>query len=215
MTRQVVKLSTLKPDELRSSDFTELSHKTRHTVQFADITKSPGQIVWPNQSQHQSRPRFPDHARGFFYYYSPVGFSQMASSIRFRCTSSNDPATFNQGKDLLTHFGLPWESSMPSILRARSSYVQDYLVHAGLVTEDQITHLKHIVNGRQLDRVLWRFDLPFLINFDRTSISHYAVVGSLCEKIKFPSPSVDKRGRYSYKPGGDSYKRMLPYKGSF
>jgi hypothetical protein len=139
----------------------------------------------------------------------------MASSIRFRCTPSNDPATFNQGKDLLTHLDLPWEYSMPSILCARSTCIQDYLVHAGLVTEDQITHLKHIANGRRLKGVLWRFDLPFLINFERISISHYAVVGSLCEKINSISPSVDKRDRYSYKPDRHSYKRTLPYRGSF
>jgi hypothetical protein len=209
MTRQVVRLSTLKPDELRSSDFTELSHKTRHTVHFADITKSTGQLVWPTRALSQQRPhfRFPDHACGFFYYHSPVGFSHMASSIRFRCTPSNDPATFNQGKDLLTRLGLPWEYSMPSILCARSTCIQDYLVHAGLVTEDQITHLKHILNGRHMTRIFWRFDLPFSIHFNRPSVTHTVAVRSRCETMNLHFPFMDCRNL-------DGRPR-IPYTGSF
>jgi hypothetical protein len=207
MTRQVVRLSTLKPDELRSSDFTELSHKFCHAIHLTHVTKTTGQLVWPRACRPRSQFRFPDHARGFFYYYSPVGFSHIASSIRFRCTPSNDPATFNQGKDLLTPLGLPWEYSMPSILCAPSAYIQDYLVHAGLVTEDQITHLKHILNGRHMSRIFWRFDLPFSIHFNRSGVAHTVAVRSHCEKMRLHFPFLDCRNL-------DGRPR-IPYTGSF
>ena len=120
---------------------------------------------------------FPAHAQGFFYYHVPAN-SPLASSIRFRCTSSNDPATFSDGQDLLSRNGLPWERSLRSILTTRIPYLRDQFLKTGLVTEDQVTRIRRIF-GQELAPphiVLHQLDQPFPLKFHHYGLYLSAVI---------------------------------------
>lgn len=121
--------------------------------------------------------RFPDHARGFFYYYVAVD-NPLDSSIRFRCTSSRDPATFSEGKDLLHPNGLPWQCSLKHITTMRTPYLRDLLLKTGMITNDQVTRIRHIFEGNPThpSLVLYRLDQPFSLKFHQVSLNLAAVV---------------------------------------
>ena len=43
------------------------------------------------------------------YYYVPAHSPPLAGELRFRITSSRDPASFATGADLLTERSMPWK----------------------------------------------------------------------------------------------------------
>ena len=51
---------------------------------------------------------YPPDTDGFLYYYMPPGKPRIAGELRLRVTSSDDPASFGKGSDLLRLNGLPW-----------------------------------------------------------------------------------------------------------
>ncbi|KAH0585790.1 hypothetical protein H2248_007082 [Termitomyces sp. 'cryptogamus'] len=97
-------ISTLDPCRLQSSDFCVLSGR-----QGIYMT---GQHV---QSQRRIRVRyscdrtpFPDNTYGFFYMHIDPRLPLVSGQIRFRITTSNDPAQFENGTDLFIQ-GEPWK----------------------------------------------------------------------------------------------------------
>jgi hypothetical protein len=131
-------LSTLKPDELLPTDFLDMSNMASPTISLAGV-------AYTTHLQFGTDVHFPDHARGFLYLHQPSN-DPITSSIRFRCTRSNDPATFDQGKDLIRYSGQTWDIKMPSILHSRLSLFRDHLLHDGILTNDQIVHWQRSQN---------------------------------------------------------------------
>jgi hypothetical protein len=147
-----------------------MSNKTRHSIHFVGMPPPlrTHLLFWGRYNC------FPDHARGFLYLHNPFNQPSIASSIRLRCSHSNDPAAFNQGKDLADPKGMPWDLGLPRILTMRTSCIRDYLLHARIITNEQMTHWRHIVeqSGRTSrhagDRnIIHRLDQPFRVKFHK------------------------------------------------
>jgi hypothetical protein len=51
---------------------------------------------------------FPADTKGFLYYATPPGKPRIAGELRLRVVSSDDPASFASGSDLLLRNGQPW-----------------------------------------------------------------------------------------------------------
>jgi hypothetical protein len=190
-------LSTLKPDELLPSDFVDLSYKSSEMISFIGVP-APDKA---RLSYHTNNARFPDHARGFLYYHQPMNMPPIAASIRLRCTPSNDPATFNQGNDLLNPIGLlPWEVKMPAILSIRSPQFRDYLLRARIVTEAQMIQWKHMhmLNGKiNCPRhAIYRLDQPFLVKFHSYGMRLVTVVGDFIGHLRLERTFWDTRRQY-------------------
>jgi hypothetical protein len=201
-------LSTLKPDELLPEDFVDMSFKPVEAISFAGVPASDKAELRYCHSGYQSR--FPVHARGFLYYHQPMNMPPIAASIRLRCTSSHDPATFSQGKDLLNPNGLPWEVGMPTILSIRSPQIRDYLLHARIVVEAQMLQWKHALNLKRPDQPIYRLDQPFLVNFRSSCFRLMAIVGDFAGYFPILHIFRDRRSQY-FKSGlvGGTF----PYKG--
>lgn len=133
----------------------------------------------------------------------------IASSIRFRCTKSSDPASFEQGEDPHTPTGLPWQINMQYILR--NSQIQDYLLQAGIMTATQMSQCRRILEspGRKLfsRSTLYRPDQLFLAKFDSFVTQLTATVGDFAGRIslrgifrdRYPSTeSVRTVSKYVY-----------------
>ena len=205
-------ISTLKPDELLPSDFIDISYKANQLISFTcNPSTSPSDI--PQLTYYTSYGAgFPSHARGFLYYHQPLNMPPIAASVRFRCTPSNDPATFNQGSDLLRLNGLPWDISMPTILHIRSSQIRDYLLHAKIVTEAQMLQWKSVLNGKLIHPylALYRLDQPFLVRFHSAGLRLTAIVRDFFGHIYLQHIFRDMRGQHIKYTNGTS-----PYKGLF
>ena len=152
---------------------------------------------------------FPDHARGFFYYYIAVD-CPLASSIRFRCTSSQDPATFSEGEDLLQPTGLPWQYPLAHIATMRPPYIRDRLLKAGMVTSDQVSRMHHIFERQQPQPsfVLYHINQLFSLKFHHGSLNLSLVINDELLRIRVLGIFTDTRINPTK---GDVYG--LPYHG--
>ena len=55
---------------------------------------------------------FPPDTKAFLYYTIPPGGPRIAGELRLRVASSDDPASFESGSDLLGLNGSPWSRSL-------------------------------------------------------------------------------------------------------
>jgi hypothetical protein len=140
---------------------------------------------------------FPDHTQGFFYYHhdvTAVDQCPLASSVRFRCTPSQDPTTFSEGKDLIHPSGLPWQHSLQHIATMQDSYFRDQLLRTGMVTSDQVTRIRRIFERNVLSSfVIYRPDQLFSLKFHHISLSLHAVVGDKLLPFRVVGPFRDNR----------------------
>lgn len=176
-------LSTLIPEKLLPTDFVDASSKFEQSVRFGDVMPHDGFFRVHFRSSQRQRLQFPAHARGFFYLYKPSNMPVIASSIRFRCTQSSDPASFDQGEDLRGLYDLPWHISMVSIL-SHYSHLQKYVLRAGIMTELQIAKYRQIITSKSLKSPLCRLDQPFVINLTRYISTVDAIVGYTFGQVK-------------------------------
>ena len=111
------KVRTLDPAKLTPNDYVDLGAKSRPSVQFITQSNTPDSIsgllvdncgFQLNTYVFQDA-RFPPNTAGFLYYHRPPFCPPLAGEIRFRITSSSDPASFAVGSDLFTPLGLPWK----------------------------------------------------------------------------------------------------------
>jgi hypothetical protein len=199
-------LSTLKPDELLPSDFVDMSRRCALVISFAGIPNDHHGRTQLTYYVDPNNKRFPDHARGFLYYHQPSNLLPIAASIRFRCTPSNDPATFELGEDLLSPDGLPWQVPIPTILYVKSYQMREYLLRAGIVTEDQVLQWKRVLNGKLIHRhhALYRLDQPFIVKFHCWGPRLVAVVGNYRGPVGLDSVFCERWNA----------QRRYPYRGS-
>jgi hypothetical protein len=164
-------------------------------ISFIDLPIRGAANIFYTRGHDTRMNKFPNHARGFFYHHHPVDLPSIASSIRLRCTPSSDPASFSQGEDLVASNGLPWEVSTLQVVIAHSPYLRDYFLHAGLVTDHQMTHWRRIFEGKVLREtpVIYRLDQPFVITFHSTGIGLRVIVGDFIGSFRIQHPFRDIR----------------------
>ncbi|KAF5351382.1 hypothetical protein D9758_008019 [Tetrapyrgos nigripes] len=108
-------LLSVKPNELTSGDHFDISGKRQVTIRYRKAHCQCKHIIYQWEpsipGQHHTLYPFPENTHGFFYYYHPENAPLFAGCIRFRICPSNDTRTFQDGQDLLTLNGLPWEIS--------------------------------------------------------------------------------------------------------
>ena len=56
----------------------------------------------------KARPPYPPNTKAFLYYFTPPERPRIAGELRLRVASSDDPASFESGSDLLLPNGRPW-----------------------------------------------------------------------------------------------------------
>ena len=121
---------------------------------FVSLLNRPSPVVVPRIQYDMSklrgkpgRPIFPTGTKAFMYYSVSPGKPRIAGEIRLRVTSSDDPASFESGSDLLRTNGRPWSRPL-YVLSKYSPPLYEKLREDGFVPDD-------------LDRVLSTF--PTLI----------------------------------------------------
>jgi hypothetical protein len=136
---------------------------------------------------YHSQQRFPDNAKGFFYYnIPPPPFPPIMADLRFRITSSSDPSSFNDGSDLLNGLGLvPW--SLPILRLAQMEKYRDIceqLVAEGLISRELLERCHLILKNSLTSRgfcphhFLYHLNQPILLTFNhRCSYLMLKIVG--------------------------------------
>ena len=151
----------------------------------------------------QSYVPFPQGTAGFLYYFCPQFAPPHTGEIRFRITESSDPASFNDGRDLLDeHQGLPYGVPLRNIVRAQVYYVLlKVLKQDGLVT-DKI--LKETLEGSPAKRagsrrVLYALNQPFYVDLQFQSLRLH-VIAEKDNQITTEACEIKRTYRFPY-PG--------------
>ncbi|KAJ7629035.1 hypothetical protein FB45DRAFT_47476 [Roridomyces roridus] len=156
--------STLIPEKLLPSDYIDISNYKAPSVAWASNPETALLPVYRWESSRTSR--FPADTRGFFYYGPRPGLPPIASSLRFRCTPSSDPASFKDGHDLLLPTGLPWQIITAQIANPGPTYlsVRTELFRSGLLTEHALKEWRRCF-GPPKPAAFWRLPMNSIILF--------------------------------------------------
>ncbi|PSS29808.1 hypothetical protein PHLCEN_2v2704 [Hermanssonia centrifuga] len=155
-------VSSLHPKLITRECYLDFSHARRPHVYYGTATYSNlvdyGRV-------HQQQYRFPEGTHGFLYYHSPEWAPRLAGQLRFRITSSPNPASFSSGTDLKWH-GIPWQRPLLALSRLRDfDAMEDILLRDGLVSKDTLlacdksATLRSGVYGSS--RLIYAFGQPF------------------------------------------------------
>ncbi|KAJ7105171.1 hypothetical protein C8R44DRAFT_858588 [Mycena epipterygia] len=145
--RVVCEVSTFNARRLTPRDFIDIMGGT-HCV----LLRFP-KVHVPKPNWFSFRGTVPDitrphaRARGFLYYHTAYPREFLSGGLRFRCTDHPDPlVAFESGKDLLDKYLLPWQLSLPKLLREiRFHSFLEQLVLDGLLTEEKISAAKGLL----------------------------------------------------------------------
>lgn len=109
----------------------------------------PGQILNNMFTLVDVHPRYSVSAarlRGFLYYHVPYPSQFLSGSLRFRCTPSREPSTFDQGHDLPNRHDLPWNIPLARMIgRLKLGIFVNQLVLDGLLTEEQVSKARRLL----------------------------------------------------------------------
>ncbi|KAG6917289.1 hypothetical protein DXG01_003130 [Tephrocybe rancida] len=107
---KAVIIKTLDPAHLQTSDFLDMSNLSPRIFKVA---LKDGQIVQVGHLQYftsrWTRDKLPSGTKGFLYWHHDVRLPPTTGQVRFRVTADSNPASFEQGTDLMGPQGiLPW-----------------------------------------------------------------------------------------------------------
>lgn len=142
---------------------------------------------------------FPDDTSGFFYYHKPATASAIAGQIRFRVTSTPDPASWTSGHDLQNPRGLTWEIPLAKITDnyPRLIAIRTLLLHDGLVSPETVNRCELIADWRRKlgsNMLLSHLGESFLVRFSAQDRGRFAVIGRDDQKfVKMRSLFRDMR----------------------
>ncbi|TFK45334.1 hypothetical protein OE88DRAFT_1689153, partial [Heliocybe sulcata] len=126
-------LRTLKPARLDAEDFVDLTGRVSQNVYFSAAPEEPKlQIFYIYSNVHTP---FPPDCQGFFYWHPDTHAPPVSGQVRFRTTTSSDPATFPSGRDLQLPDGRTWNISLLCI--ARQTMYSGLRIH--LLSEKLVT----------------------------------------------------------------------------
>ncbi|EJF56131.1 hypothetical protein DICSQDRAFT_175189 [Dichomitus squalens LYAD-421 SS1] len=137
------KIRTLDPTKLAPSDYVDFSMLRQPKVQL--LAQSPdfndasnallGRLSATINARGIRDGKFPPNTAGFLYYHIPPYSPPLAGELRFRITPAPDPASFYEGSDLLTEYGIPWKIPLLHMTDKKGyTRLQTLLLRDGLVT---------------------------------------------------------------------------------
>ncbi|KAJ7452817.1 hypothetical protein FB451DRAFT_1565789 [Mycena latifolia] len=191
-------VSTLTPARLTPADYLDLTGLRRPRLSFPH--SSPGADLQLSYAPEQMP--FPPVARGFVYCAPQAGLPPLATSVRFRCTASADPASFASGHDLTLPSGLPWQ-----ILAMQGSRtLREQLQLEGHLTPALEAEWENVFGQQRPPPGLLLFDAAqrFPVSFAKSL--HLTVVGR--ERLHF----LELMHIFADHAGS---KRCFPFKGRF
>ncbi|KAJ6546016.1 hypothetical protein DFH09DRAFT_1171791 [Mycena vulgaris] len=146
-------ISTLTPELLQSADFLTLAGGGRRRVTFPlSVQGSELQLVYFRHGINSSTPRvftpFPVHACGFLYFAPQPALPALSASVRFRCTTSPDPASFAAGTDLALPNGLPWQILLAQAIVSKQDTLRAQLLREGHLTPASVAEWRARLGAR-------------------------------------------------------------------
>ncbi|TFK46165.1 hypothetical protein OE88DRAFT_1638660 [Heliocybe sulcata] len=136
---------------------------------------------------------FPPDSHGFFYWHIEADAPPLSGQVRFRTTTSSDPATFPSGRDLQLPDGRMWNISIfdiahgPHYSGLRAQLLSERLITAKVLgTALNISCLEgartiHPATGSLL---IWKFGQRFLVDLQSTGMYLWVIGSSTAGRLR-------------------------------
>ncbi|KAJ7734083.1 hypothetical protein B0H16DRAFT_1578225 [Mycena metata] len=158
-------ISSLRPENIKSSDFVDVSGGTTSYLTFS----TSGRDTSFAYKKVKDQIPFPTRALGYFYYRSSTIWTPLAGSLRLRIDSDN-----THGADLLLPSGLPWQVWLPQIaLHKRYHGVLKKLRKEGLVSQEEVSMCRRVFRdcGKlSAEKLIFSFGQPFALSMQQTEL---------------------------------------------
>ncbi|KAG6841598.1 hypothetical protein C0991_009354 [Blastosporella zonata] len=171
---------SLNPLHLQPRDFVDISHRLRPTIKSR---LKDGRILTGSLSYASThRYHFPDKTHGFLYCHRNPNLPVTAGQVRFRLTTSADPASFEEGTDLMRHDGaLPWSIPLLHLRLAATAPLEALAIQDGLIEPHSLDAIRSIaVDGKhshlRLGFFLAYLEQPFVICLEKAKSLSIVIV---------------------------------------
>ena len=144
--------------------------------------------------------------KAFLYYYMSPVRPRIAGELRLRVASSDDPASFESGSDLLLPNGRAWTRPLYLVSKYYLS-LYDKLREDRLIPDDLHAYLSTLPAKRHnlhRSRVLYTFNDAFIIDFS-TSAIFFVLTEQGIVKLPFDKIFYDAREICNYHPYSGAY----------
>ena len=150
---------------------------------------------------------YPEDTKVFLYYFTSPERPRIAGELRLRISSSDNPASFENGSDLLLSNGQPWFRPL-DIVSKWYTPLYEKLREERLVPDDLdsvLSTFPRIHPRYRQNQYLYTLNDPFIVDFGylRRGLTIFTEQGM--EKIRLPGPFSE------YEDGC----RKLPYRGAY
>ena len=148
---------------------------------------------------------YPPDTNAFLYYFTSPERPRIAGEIRLRVTSSDNPASFESGSDLLKSNGQPWSRPLYAVAKCYTPLYEN-MREDRLVPDDLdavLSNFPQISPRYRLRQLLYTLNDTFIVDFSR--LQKFRVITEQgTEKILFLRHFAEKRGT-----------RQHPYTGAY
>ena len=149
-----------------------------------------------NENDVPNRLSFPPDTKAFLYYSMSPEKPRIAGELRLRVATSDDPASFESGSDLLLANGRTWSRPLYKLskhfLPLYDKLREDRLVPDDLDTALSTLPSKNPKSYRQI-QILYTLNDPFIVNFNGHSSVFLIITEQGVEKPVFYYPFFDSR----------------------
>ncbi|TFK46188.1 hypothetical protein OE88DRAFT_1041570 [Heliocybe sulcata] len=216
-TRPVLLLRTLDPTRVDAGDFVDFAGRVTKSARFLMAPEEPSIEMRYFYSRGRNTP-FPPDSQGFLYWNIDPDAPCLSGQLRFRTTSSSDPATFPSGRDLQLPDGRTWNISLFEIARgSKYSGLCAHLFSEKLVTAQALNTALNISN-RNREKIaadsllICKFGQGFPVDF-RSAILSVWIIGSSEAEVLHLRGLFSVQDRESGSNGTGKTVIHMPYAG--
>ncbi|TFK46207.1 hypothetical protein OE88DRAFT_1739662 [Heliocybe sulcata] len=189
LRRPALLLRTLDQTQLDVEDFIDISGRLSRNVRFPVAPEQPRLQM----RYFQPNVPIPSGSQGFLYWHLDPDAPPVSGQVRFRVTTSSDPATFPNGRDLQLPDGRTWNISLFEIAR-RSTYsgLRAHLISEKLVTAKVVytalsisaPHGARTFHPGTGSLLIWKFGQSFLVDLQSFSPVLWIIGSSAAERLR-------------------------------
>ena len=154
---------------------------------------------------------YPASTKAFLYYSMSPDKPRIAGELRLRVVSTDDPASFESGSDLLLPNDRLWSRSLYSLSKYNLP-LYEKLREERLVPDDLDTVISTLASKRlsyRRSNVLYTLNDTFIVDFSNSQLVLFVITEQGVEKLTLNHTFLDHRAMRGYAPYTGAYTNLL------
>ena len=195
----------------------KFAEKEQRCLHIGDLKSLSSNVALHNQSRPVNVPRLyydatvtgkcmtiPPDTKAFLYYFKSPEKRDITGELRLRVVSSDDPASFDSGSDLLRLSGQIWSRSL-CVLSQQFIPLYEKLKEEQLVPDYLDAILSTFPQAHRRSQLLYTLNDTFIIDFSSYSTTFTIITEQGLETLRFLGVFRDDRDGYNRPPYTGAY----------